>query len=481
MSGQPGGMVIVQGHGTVDPLSPQPSPSPVGLSAVGPKWAWVPAVVIAGLVVVEALRQGGFWPADAATVALVSLVVVVILLVVSRLRWAEWVLVGSLTLLALWWLDRANAAGSISRFLPLGASILGFLAAFLCTRGLSRPHKEVAACFVALLGAGVAAIGFVGLVWRWDPLAMPSQYLWRLSSSLTYADAAGVVLALGLIMALATGRWPRTARVSVCLCTAGLLATQSRGPMLAFACACALIPLDQYRRNLLPLAEGFAVGVLAIATSGSDRPVPLLGVAVVAAMAMSAAKLPRRAPSPLSRRRLAIASAVGCVAVLGCLGVLHRQVELRVLAPSNGDRSVEWSTAIDQFRAEPIVGVGSDQPLEFRAADGTSANFVHNEYLQITADAGLVGLVLLVSAGVALGGIVRRRDVMTSCAVAGLVCWGVAAGFDFDWHLPVVGLMGGWLAGLGAVAGTWPSRDDGAGSSEMAQQLATSNTNGVDT
>jgi hypothetical protein len=133
--------------------------------------------------------------------------------------------------------------------------------------------------------------------------------------------------------------------------------------------------------------------------------------------------------------------------------VLHRQIESRVLAPGNGDRPVEWSTAVDQFRAEPLVGVGSDQPLEFRAVDGSHANFVHNEYLQITADAGLVGLVLLVSAGVVIGGIVRRRDLMTSCAVAGLVCWAVAAGFDFDWHLPVVGLLGGWLAGLSAAGG----------------------------
>jgi hypothetical protein len=228
-------------------------------------------------------------------------VVVVTLLVVARLRRAELVLVGSLVLLDLRWLDRAHAVGSIGRFLPFGASILGFLAALLCTRGLNRSQKEAAVCFVAVVGAGVAVIGFVGLVWRWDPLAMPSQYLWRLSSSLTYADAAGVVIALGLIMALAAERWRRTARASVCLCTAGLLATQSRGPMLAFACACALIPLDRHRQNLLRLAAGFAVGVVAVATSGSDGPVPLLGAAVVAAMAVSAAQLPGRAPRPLPR------------------------------------------------------------------------------------------------------------------------------------------------------------------------------------
>jgi hypothetical protein len=437
--------------------------------------------VVAGLLIVEGLRQGGFWHVDAGIVAVVSILVIGTLLFVARLRRAEQVLVASLALLDLWWLERAHAEGSTGKFLPLGASILGFLAAFLCTRALNRSQKEVAACFVAVIGAAIAAIGFVGLVWRWDPLAMPSQYLWRLSSSLTYADAAGVVIAMGLIMALATERWPRLARVSVCLCTAGLLATQSRGPMLAFACACALIPLDRYRRNLLPLASGFAVGVVAVATSGSDRPVPLLGLTVVAAVAVSAARLPGRAPRPLPRRRVAVAVAVGCVAVLACAGVLHRQIELRVLAPSNGDRSIEWSTAADQFRADPIVGVGSDQPLEFRAADGTHAYFVHNEYLQITADAGLVGLVLLVSSGIAIAGIVRRRDVMTSCAVAGVVCWAVAAGFDFDWHLPVVGLLGGWLVGLCASGGPRAPGDDRPESTEIMQHRAASNMNGANT
>jgi hypothetical protein len=438
-------------------------------------------VVVAGLLIVEALRQGGFWHADASLVAVASLVVVVTLLLGSRLRRTELVLVASLVLLALWWLDRAYAVGSVARFLPFGASVLGFLAAFLCTRGLSGSQKEVAACFVALVGAGVAVIGFIGLVWRWDPLAMPSQYLWRLSSSLTYADAAGAVLAMGLIMALATERWPRTARMSVCLCTAGLLATQSRGPMVAFACACALIPVERYRRNLIPLSAGFLVGVLAVATSGSNGPVPLLGVAVVVAVAVSAARLPGRAQRPLPRRRLVVVSLVGLLAVLACVGLLHRQVELRVLAPSNGDRSVEWSTAVDQFRAEPFVGVGPDQPLEFRAVDGTHANFVHNEYLQITADAGLVGLLLLVTAGLALGGTVRRRDVMTSCAVAAIVCWAVAAGFDFDWHLPVVGLLGGWLAGLAVAGAISTPGDDRPGSDQFLQHRAASEPNGVET
>jgi hypothetical protein len=32
--------------------------------------------------------------------------------------------------------------------------------------------------------------------------------------------------------------------------------------------------------------------------------------------------------------------------------------------------------------------------------------------------------------------------------VAAVVCWAVGGAFDFSWHLPVVGLVGGWCAGL---------------------------------
>ena len=122
--------------------------------------------------------------------------------------------------------------------------------------------------------------------------AIPSQHLWRLSSSLTYADAAGLVLALGLIMALGSDRWPPITRVSVCLCAGGLLATQSRGPMLAFACACALVPVDRYRRNAVPLVAGLCVGLVAVATSGSDGPVPILGAVFVVAVLVSAGSPP---------------------------------------------------------------------------------------------------------------------------------------------------------------------------------------------
>ena len=92
--------------------------------------------------------------------------------------------------------------------------------------------------------------------------------------------------------------------------------------------------------------------------------------------------------------------------------------------------------------------MGPDRLLQFHAVDGTYAHFVHNEFLQIAADAGVVGVALLAISAVCVIRVARRFDVLSSCATSALVCWAVAAAFDFDWHLTFVGFLGGWCFGL---------------------------------
>ncbi len=87
--------------------------------------------------------------------------------------------------------------------------------------------------------------------------------------------------------------------------------------------------------------------------------------------------------------------------------------------------------------------------LYFHAADGNYAHFSHNEYLQMLADSGLIGAALLVVTGVCVVRAVRREDVATSCAAAALLAFAVVATLDFDWHLAALGLVGGWVAGIG--------------------------------
>ena len=139
-----------------------------------------------------------------------------------------------------------------------------------------------------------------------------------------------------------------------------------------------------------------------------------------------------------------------CAVSIGATLLVHHEIGLRALAPSDHDRSAEWSSAWHQWASAPFTGVGADRALILHAADGSSAHFVHNEYLQVAADAGIVGLGLMAFVALSLAKSLRRVDPLSSCAVAAVVCWAVGGAFDFDWHLPVVGLLGGWCAGLAA-------------------------------
>jgi hypothetical protein len=408
--------------------------------------------VIPGLVLVLAAvagwRDGGFWHPEALAVALIAAVLLVAALVAQPPDRRSACVIGSLGLLAVWWYVRSVTAGSGTDFLPLGASIIAFAAAFAAVRPLPARGREVAALSMASLGALGALVGFAGLIWRWFPDAMPAQGLWRLSSSLTYADAAGLVCSVCLLLALGCARAPAVVRVVLCLNLAGVLATQSRGALLAVVCGALLVPARRYRDFAVPLVAGLALGVAAIGSSPERHPVLWLAPALILAVVLAAVAgrgLPKICSTPLARTFVGVAA---LCAALGAALLVHHEVSLRFLAPSDQDRSAEWSSALHQWLSGPLTGVGPDRLLDLHTSDGSSAHFVHNEYLQIAADTGLVGLGFVALVGVSLARALRRTGPLSSCAAAAVVCWAVGGLFDFSWHLPVLGLLGGWCAGL---------------------------------
>jgi O-Antigen ligase len=409
---------------------------------------WIVAAILFGLMVVEGLRQGGFWRADALVAGVAAFALLIVATVAAPPDRRSWWVIGSSVSLSLWWLVRAQTSGSFSQFLPLGASFLAFAAAFAAVRPLKGRARDAAVLGVACLGAAGALVGFAGLIWRWYPMAIPTQGLWRLSTTLTYSDAAGLVLGVCLLIAMGTDRYPVFIRVAVCLCAAGMLASQSRGAYVAVACACCLVPWRRYVRHVVPLAAGGALGLAAIVSSPDTSRVPWLGAALILALAVAAVarwEVPTPAFGVVARSVLVLVAICGVAAVVG---VAHHEIGLRVSSPSDQDRSVEWSSALHQWRTAPIVGVGPDRLLQFHAADGTYAHFVHNEYLQIAADTGIVGVALLACALISVIRVARRADVLSSCATSALVCWAVGGAFDFDWHLTFVGFLGGWCVGL---------------------------------
>jgi O-antigen ligase/polysaccharide polymerase Wzy-like membrane protein len=412
---------------------------------------WICGAVLYGLLVVEGWREGGFWNNDAFGVVVVSLAILVVSLLLELPDPRGIMLVGTVVALATWWLVRAVMTHGPEHFLPLGASMLGFAAAYCATRVLWGPTRQLAGFGLALLGGVGALIGLVSVALRWFPAAIPSQNLWRLASTLTYADAAGLALAMCLLVALGLDLSPPVTRIIVCLTMAGLLATQSRGAYVAFLGACLVVPWRRYLHFALPLIAGAVIGACAIASSPGPRSAPWLLVVVLLGGLVSLAPWSGRAilPATITLRTRSVV-AIGIAAALAAVVLLHREIGLRALAPSDQDRSIEWSTGPHQWGSAPLIGVGPDRLLIFHAADGSFAHFVHNEYIQIGADAGVIGVALLALSVLAVIRAVRRFDLLASCAVAALVCFAIGGVFDFDWHLSFIGLLAGWCVGLAA-------------------------------
>jgi O-antigen ligase len=83
-----------------------------------------------------------------------------------------------------------------------------------------------------------------------------------------------------------------------------------------------------------------------------------------------------------------------------------------------------------------------------------TSRYAHNEYLQVLAELGFVGLALLV---ILLASLARTiwwgrphapSTAIWAGAVAGLAALAVHSGLDFLWHLPAIPLAGAVLAGL---------------------------------
>jgi len=411
---------------------------------------FIVAVLAAGLTIAATYRQGGFYRPDALAVTIAALVLVVVSLLIGVDR-RGLAVAASVGALAAWWLCTAAIHHHPMSFLPLGASIVGFLAVFLAMRGLATENRESAALGLAVLGAATAGAGLVAVALRWYPLAIPDQSLWRAAATLTYSNAAGSLMAIALLVGMGLdlrSRWPR---VLICLMAAGLVASESRGAALAGLVALPLIPLGSLKQAVRPVVLGVIAGLLEVATSfGSTLQPVVLGVVVVLVV-LAGVVPPRSRPLKIDRRVVVVVAGTSVVALVLAVVALHSEIALRLDPASTRVRGYEWSAALAQWRTSPLIGVGPDALLILRSmgrASGHFAHFAHNEYLQVLADAGLVGLSLLGLAGICVGRSVRRIDVGTSCAAAALVAAAVAACFDFDWHLPALALAAGWAAGL---------------------------------
>lgn len=183
-------------------------------------------------------------------------------------------------------------------------------------------------------------------------------------------------------------------------------------------------------RLLHVLLTGLFVVTLALTESRGGWLAALVGTAI--ALALGAGRL-----------RLARSLAAAAALVLVLVLTLPSGSLADDLAERGGDRPWYWHVAWKEIAEAPLVGKGAGtfklawlehQPIPVDVQDA------HSLYLEILAELGLLGLVLL---GLALAPpLVAVLRGVNPAAAGGYLAFLVHAGLDWDWELPAVTVAG---------------------------------------
>jgi hypothetical protein len=425
------------------------------------------ALLLVVALVVAVAAQGAYYGAGQRTVT-----VVLLLALLAALRAKPWSRddallppVWAAAALAVWAAVSATVAGDITAALPVVALLAGVVVVLVAVRRLTGGQRDALAAAVVAVGGLVAASGWVGVAWRVTPWALEDQGLWRAATTLTYANAAAgllVPLALLAVARLAT-RPGVPAMVAAWLLLVGAGATLSRGGVLALAVGGAVLAtlfgLGRTLRAAGPPTLGAVVTLVGLAPSmpASSPPRPALAAAALmvgVAVAVGASRL--------RSRLLALTLAAAVLAACAVLAVGGRAAD--AAAPVTGTRltiaspdRVAAARAALQLAAErPLTGTGPNQAVLTWVQNSrrVTSRYVHNEYLQVLAELGFVGLGLLVVLLASLAWTVWRgrleapSTAIWAGAAAGLAALAVHSALDFLWHLPAIPLVGAVLAGL---------------------------------
>ncbi|MFM7183031.1 MAG: O-antigen ligase family protein [Verrucomicrobiales bacterium] len=200
------------------------------------------------------------------------------------------------------------------------------------------------------------------------------------------------------------------------------------------------------------------------------------------------------------------AAAIGIFVLMGGLGwgisewlprlaaMRTESGEVRTLFSETGNRQLYWKTGLSQFLESPLTGTGS-RTFSYRSFEFWESGFqdmdkdpeyAHSEYVQVLADYGFLGLlVVLALVGAALvhafsrAAVLARRDQSRDgraklawclgCLGAGVAFLGDVA-FSFSGHFaPMVVLLGLMLGGLSSIRNQ--SADEKPGPAGFARWL----------
>jgi O-Antigen ligase len=349
--------------------------------------------------------------------------------------------------------------------------LLGIVAVLLVCRRLGREDREVLLLGVVGTGLVVALAGWLGVAGHIGAWAWQGQGIWRASSTLSYPNATAAVLVPVALLVLArlVGQ-PRC--LPLALAATGLLvglgATVSRAGALALVVGLIVLAWLRGPRKTARAAIGPGAGALlalvclvpSMPAASPPRPaLALAGLAAGLTVAAIVARLDRWSTVALLLGG-ALVGGITALIVIGGIGGAGQAVGTVAGARVNlasPDRADAQRAALQVAVERPFTGAGPGQAdLRWEGRDGVTRFFVyaHNEYLQIAAELGLVGLTLLGALLVALARLLwSTRATSSSGAVwAGVVAataaFAVQSSFDFVWHLPAVLLTVLLLAGL---------------------------------
>lgn len=134
-----------------------------------------------------------------------------------------------------------------------------------------------------------------------------------------------------------------------------------------------------------------------------------------------------------------------------------KSVEIMINRPLSGDARWDyWSQAVRAVREDPKGWGGGTfkfLSLHYREPHENVSSFVHNQYLQMLAEGGILGGLIylaLVISGLAAAhqGAKRMADPLVTSLVAGAMGSALAAAGDFDWQFPSIFLLFWLILGM---------------------------------
>jgi O-antigen ligase len=343
--------------------------------------------------------------------------------------------------------------------LPYVVLLAGVVAVLLACSRLDEAGRDLLLAGLIACGVLIAVVGWLGLTLHFARWTWQGQGLWRASSTLTYPNATAVILAMLALLTLALlTEAPRSVPLllAATVVLTGLVATLSRAGLLALAVGVLVLgaflgPRVLLRAGGAPMlgAAVAAIGLVPAMTTRTPHPAAAL-LALVAGLLISAAlpaiRLPRAAINGLALLMLVL----GVTTLHTAIGAIS-DARLTVDDP---ERAASFQAAVEVFIHHPVTGAGPSLPtLTWASGNGSSVyRYAHNEYLQVLAELGTIGGLLL--AGLLLM-IIRRlyharrgNAAVAAGAVAATAALAVHAGFDFIWHIPAIPLLAAALVGL---------------------------------